>query len=366
EGRGGIGAEEWAGATKLARFIQFEPQNGAPATQRTVAYLLYDERNFYVAVYAHDTDPDSITGQLTNRDGELAKDDSITVYLDTFHDRRSCYYFATNTLATQSDGRIKNDGKVRNKNWDAEWQVAATTASDGWMAEFAIPLRNLQFRSGEDRSWGINIGRSRRSNLGRDFWAGPIESPSRVSQYGELTGLTLPGETAKRWDFIPYVLGRYRQGANTTGDAGFDFRYAFRPETTTHVTVNPDFAIIEADEEFVNLTRFEVRLDEKRPFFLESNDRFGQRIQTFYSRRIGDIDAGGNLLSRHGGWDLTLLSVRSAPLPIEAPGEVGPRAVPVEQNGEGRQVANVALEIDVLLEPLLELIRRAGVEALDE
>ena len=312
-----IHKEEWAGVTRLENFIQLEPEQGKPATQRTVAYFAYDDSYVYVAVRSYDTEPEKITARLNRRDDNLSRDDSVTVFLDTFHDRRTCYFFSTNPLGTQSDGRIKDDGRVRDRSWDAEWLVAAQTDSDGWTAEFAIPLRAMQFHSGENRSWGINIGRSRRSNLEHSFWAGPLESAYRVSQYGEMLGLTLHGG-AKRWDLIPYVQGGYEQGRKTSGNAGFDLRYAFRPETMANLTINPDFAIIEADEEFVNLSRFEVRLEEKRPFFLESNERFRQRIQTFYSRRIEDIDVGGKLLSRNGPWDLALLSVRSSPLEADS------------------------------------------------
>jgi hypothetical protein len=107
------------------------------------------------------------------------------------------------------------------------------------------------------------------------------------------------------------LLGRYAQGRSLKGDAGLDFRYTIRPETTANLTVNPDFATIEADQEFVNLTRFEPQLTEKRPFFLEGNEKFRQRIPIFYSRRIADIDFGGKLISRNGPWDLALLSAES-------------------------------------------------------
>jgi hypothetical protein len=156
---------------------------------------------------------------------------------------------------------------------------------------------------------------TRRANLEHSFWHGPLEAPFRVAQYGELTGLDLEGG-ARRYELIPYALGRYEQGRTIKGDAGLDVRYTFRPETTANLTLNPDFATVEADEEFVNLTRFEPQLAEKRPFFLESNDRFRQRIQTFYSRRVADIDAGGKLLSRQGEWDIALLSAHS-PIPAQ-------------------------------------------------
>lgn len=316
---GVIGDDEWRGAVEFSDFLQLEPEKGAPATQPTRGYLLLDDTHVYIAVYAYDDRPETITAQLNDRDGPLTQDDSITVYLDTFHDRRTCYFFSTNPLATQTDGRITDDGRVQDVVWDAAWQVAAQTTPDGWSAEFAIPLRALQFASGDSRTWGFNIGRTRRSNLEHSFWAGPLESANRVSQYGELQGLSLHAG-AKRWDLIPYLQGSAEQGGSKRGNAGLDIRYTFRPETIANLTINPDFAIIEADQEFVNLTRFEVQLEERRPFFQETADRFRQRIQTFYSRRIGDIDFGGKLLSRNGKWESTLLAVRSSPIDLSGEG----------------------------------------------
>ncbi len=306
---GVIEEAEWAGAARLENFVQFQPQRGKPATQPTAAWFLYDDTHVYFAARAYDDRP--ITARLTQRDADTAQDDSFTVFLDTFHDRRTCYFFSTNPLGVQTDGRVQDNGRVYDITWDAAWQVAARRAPDGWTAEFAIPLRVVLFHRGAARTWGLNLARTRRSNLEVDLWGGPAESVWRVSQFGELRGLDLEGGGARPYEIIPYVLGRFQQGRNLRGDLGLDMRYTIRPESTVNLTVNPDFATIEADQEFVNLTRFEPQLAEKRPFFLESNDRFRQRIQTFYSRRIADVDVGGKLLSRQGPWDFTLLSARS-------------------------------------------------------
>jgi len=307
---GVIEAGEWAGAARLENFVQFAPQRGKPATQPTVAYLLYDDTHVYLAVHAYDNQPERITARLTQRDASLSQDDSVTVFLDTFHDRRTCYFFSTNPLGTQTDGRIQDNGRVSETAWDEAWNVAARKNNDGWTAEFAIPLWMMLFRAGKGRTWGLNIARTRRSNLETSLWAGPAESVHRVSEFGELQGLDISGG-ARPYRFMPYTLGRLAQGRNLGGDLGMDFRYTFRPETTANLTLNPDFATVEADQEFVNLTRFEPQLTEKRPFFLETSNRFRQRIQTFYSRRIADIDLGGNLISRTGSWDFTLLSART-------------------------------------------------------
>ncbi len=314
-----IGLEEWAGAARLENFVQFAPQRGKPASQPTVAHFLYDDTHVYVAVHAFDSRPDEIIARNTQRDAQIRvtsssmtlPDDAIIIFLDTFHDRRTCYLFATNPLGIQTDGTVQDDGRVYDLTWDAPWQVAARRTTEGWAAEFAIPLRVMQFRPGQNRTWGFNILRARRANLETSVWSGPLEAIFRVSQYGEIRGLELKGGGARGFRFIPYTLGRYEQGRSVQGDLGLDFRYVPRPETAVNLTVNPDFATIEADEEFVNLTRFEPQLTEKRPFFLETNQRFRQRIQTFYSRRIGDIEAGGQLQSRIGGWDATLLVTRA-------------------------------------------------------
>ena len=115
------------------------------------------------------------------------------ILLDTFHDRRTCYFFGANPLGTQHDGRFQDNGRVEDSTWDAAWNVAARVAPDGWSAEFAIPLRSILFRPGKGRIWGVNIGRTHRRTLEMSFWAGPLDSESRVSQYGELTGLDLEG-----------------------------------------------------------------------------------------------------------------------------------------------------------------------------
>jgi len=197
---GTLDPDEWHGAAQLSDFLQLVPQRGEPATQITRAYILMDATNLYVGVHALDDQPDTVTARLNNRDDPLTQDDSITIYLDTFHDRRTCYFFATNPLSTQTDGRITDDGRVEDTVWDAAWDVAAKRLDDGWSAKFAIPLRVLQFKTGDDRTWGFNIGRSHRRSLEDSFWAGPLQAASRVSQYGLRPGLPLavaPSGTAK-------------------------------------------------------------------------------------------------------------------------------------------------------------------------
>jgi hypothetical protein len=277
---------------------------------RTVALVLYDDENVYVAFRAFDAEP--ITAQLTRRDADLFGDDSVVVLLDTGHDRQSAFYFMTNPLGTQADGRIGDDGRIRDAAWDAPWESAAVKTDDGWSAELRIPLASMKYSAGEQVTWGLNLGRSRRRSLEVSFWAGPLDNRDRVSQAGRLVGLDVK-PPLDRLQIVPFGLTQLERGETASWQAGGDLRYALTSELALYATANPDFATIEADQETVNLTRFEISLPEKRQFFLEGQELFRQRIQTFYSRRIADISVGGKLLGTAGPWTLALIDAQGEP-----------------------------------------------------
>ena len=308
----GVLAEgEWSEAPAATGFVQFEPRRGEPSPFRTEALVLYDKQHIYVAFRAWDPEP--LTAQLTQRDAELDRDDAVGVLIDTFGDRQTAYFFAVNVLGTQADARIADDGRTTDFNWDAPWRAAARRTPDGWTAELSLPLASLKYAAGENRTWGINFARSRRRTLELSHWAGPLEHPYRVSQFGSLTGLTLTAPE-RRQQVIPYGLSRVQESESADWDLGIDARYALTPQLSLYGTLFPDFATVEADQETINLTRFEVQLREKRQFFLEGNELFGQRIRSFYSRRIADIAGGAKLLGKQGPWTLAALSVQSEPL----------------------------------------------------
>jgi hypothetical protein len=307
---------EWAAAAVATNFIQYEPNRGQPSVVKTRALIGYDSLHLYVAFELWDAEPPA--AQLTRRDADLQNDDAVVVLLDSHNDRQSAYYFMTNLLGTQTDGRVVNDGRTVDKTWDAPWSSAASRTEHGWSVELSIPFTSIKFDAGEDRTWGINFGRSLRRTLEMSFWAGPLEHPFRVSQGGQLAGLNVP-PPLKRYQIIVYGLSKVHQDTvtgPTTGDlrytmtpnAGGDLRYAITPEMSAYATINPDFATIEADQERVNLTRFELSLPEKRPFFLESAEYFRQRIRTFYSRRIPDIYGGGQVQGQAGPWTIAALA----------------------------------------------------------
>jgi len=308
---GVIGDVEWRDAALATDFIQFEPRLGEPADLRTEALVLHDSAHVYVAFRVYD--PGRPAAQLTRRDADLLQDDAVVLLLDTHHDRQSAYFFMTNLLGTQTDGRVANDGRTVDRVWDAAWQAAASPTEYGWSAEISIPLTSIKYAAGEDRSWGINFGRTHRRTLAVSYWAGPLDNQFRVSQAGTLAGLQI-APPIDRLQVIAHGLMRLQEDSTVAVEAGANLRYALTPQMSAVATVNPDFATIEADVERVNLSRFEITLPEKRPFFLEGAELFRQRIRTFYSRRIPDITVGAQVLGKEGPWTIAGILTRSKPV----------------------------------------------------
>lgn len=307
--------DEWEGAPVAGGFVQYEPRRGEPASVRTEARLLVDPTHLFVAFRCWDDQP--LTARLTQRDSNLLSDDSVVVLLDTANDRQTAYYFYTNPLGTQMDGRVTDDGRQTDNTWDGPWRSAAQRTEYGWSAEFAIPFTALKYAAGSGREWGINFGREQRRSLEFSSWSGPLDAIARVSQAGAVTGLDLAPPT-RRHQFVPYALAGLQEGASADWQGGIDGRFGLTPEMAVYGTLNPDFATVEADVEQVNLTRFEVSLPEKRQFFLEGNELFAQRIRTFYSRRIADIRGGGKLLGRQGPWTAAFITAQTDPVDGEA------------------------------------------------
>ena len=304
---GVVDTDEWRDAARVADFIQFEPNRGEPSELGTEVAVLYDDTHLYVAFEA--LDPEPLLAQMTQRDAELWNDDSVQIYIDTFHDGRSGYFFMANVLGTQLDGRLAEDGTTNDDTWDAPWVSATRQTESGYTVEVSIPLNALQYAAGDNTTWGINFARSRRRTLERSYWSGPLDHWGRMSQAGDLVGLDLP-LPARRHQVIPYALSQAQQGRSPDASLGLDARYALTPQTSAYATLNPDFATIEADQEEINLTRFELNLTEKRQFFIEGQELFRQRIRTFYSRRIGDISGGAKVLGTQGGWSFAALSTQ--------------------------------------------------------
>ncbi len=321
----------WQNSAKTGELIQFEPQRGEPATQPTTIYLAYDANKLYVAFECFKTDMDNLAANQTRRDSFFFSDDHVEILIDTFLDGRNCYAFALNALGTQTDRRLINEGANRRSgqsnigtaiSWDCDWQGQATKGTDRWTAEFAIPFAELRFsKKSETATWGINFWRNDEAFAEEQTWADLGERQYAVSRFGRLTDLPITDLVTKRpLKFKPYATLKPQvsqpSDSETTfemkPDTGIDLRYPIK-DFTIDLTLNPDFAQIEADPDLVNLSDIPLRFPEKRPFFLEGNELFQMPLDLFYSRRVEDLIGGGKVIGKFSKYNLAFMGAIAGP-----------------------------------------------------
>jgi hypothetical protein len=300
----------WQKAPAASGFIQFAPEKGAPASLQTEVRVLYDKNYIYFGFTCFDSQPHKITARVSKREGEVSSDDSIAIALDTFNDGQTAYVFFTNLRGIQKDGRLADNGRTFDDTWDGKWLSAGSKTETGWTAELAIPFETLKYNPGKNQTWGLGITRFIPRKLETDTWGGPMEFYERVSQFGMITGLDLK-KMEKKGKIIPHVITKIEKDEKTKIEAGLDIRYALSQSVSADLTVNPDFATVEADQEQINLTRFELSLKEKRNFFLEGAEIYSQRIRLFYSRRISDIYGGIKVYGKSPGYEFSAMSAQS-------------------------------------------------------
>jgi len=304
----------WKKAPDAAAFIQLKPDRREPHKIKTLAKILYDDNFVYIGFLCYDAEPDEIKAEATSIDGDLRSTDSIYILIDAFHDRENFYFFATNFLGVRSDGRISRDGQTINYRWDGSWKSSSQKTDFGWSTEVAIELSNIFDEPGKGKAFGLSLSRIV-PRLDSIFWKGPLDPPFEFDKLGKLKVLDLGEQDLLKLErkakITPYILSRSESGKKTEPEAGIDARYAFSPQMSGRLTINPDFATVEPDQEQVNFTPFELYLPEKREFFLEGSEVYQQRADLFYSRRIGDIYGGVELNGNFGAFELSGMSVQS-------------------------------------------------------
>ena len=344
---GRLDEDVWAAAEPLTDFVQAEPFEGQPATERTEVRILFDDEAIYVGAMLYDSDPAGIIATDARRDSGLDDTDSFRVVFDTYHDLQNGFVFGTTPAGLEYDGQLSNAGgggggggggpqmRARtgsgggfNVNWDASWTVATAVTDEGWAAEFAIPLRTLRYGN-SPQTWGINFHRNIRRKREEDYWSpvARIYNLYRLSSAGELHGLEL--ESPRNLKVTPYALAAAGRDfaaeveTQTNGDFGLDAKVGITPSLNLDLTVNTDFAQVEVDDQQINLTRFNLFFPEKRPFFLENAGNFsmgrGSSVDLFFSRRIGigpggvpvPILGGARLSGKAGDYNLGFLNMQT-------------------------------------------------------
>ena len=333
----------------ISDFIQQEPREGEPATEKTEMWLAFDNDNIYVAFRCWESEPHRVVATEMRRDGPnmWQGDDIVSVSFDTFHDGRNSFNFVMNALGARDDGQVTNE-RQWNGDWNTVWEVRSGRFEGGWTVEAAIPFKSIRYQPGREQSWGFNAFRTNR-------WKNEISYVTHVpaargqsalyqgSVAATLVGIQAPASrvlelkpyaisSVKATPSSPVVSGFSRTSNDVSGDAGLDVKYGLTQNVTADFTYNTDFAQIEVDEQQVNLTRFSLFFPEKREFFLENQGLFafggaaagGSSAATsdvpilFYSRRIGlndgrpiPIVAGGRTTGRIGRSSLGLIDMQT-------------------------------------------------------
>ena len=317
---------------KAQEFIQREPSDGAPASQETVVYAAYDSTNFYAVYLAFDSEPAQIRANLAPRE-EIQNDDWVGLLIDTFNDQRSAYGFGASAAGVQSDGRWSDLARGNNQwdgSYEAVWYTDSRLTDTGYMVQMTVPLRTLRFPASDEQTWRVQFSR-RIPRLSEDsYW--PAYSSiieGRLNQAAVTTGIRniSPGRNVQ---FVPFVFGRnydVLDSSATGGPAfnkdsetniGVDAKFVIQDSLVLDATFNPDFSQVESDEPQVTANeRFEVRFPERRPFFLENSDYFGETDSILlFTRRIVDPEVGLRLTGKLGDWGIGTMSMND-----EAPGE---------------------------------------------
>ncbi len=312
----------WKSAEPAYDFIQRDPDEGQPASERTEVRVLYNDEAIYIGAMMYDARPAEIVARLTRRDN-VVESDRFAVFIDSFHDHQTCYRFGINAAGVKVDVLHYDDGAKEDPSWDAVWDVETQILPDGWSVEMRLPLRIFRARAGSgEQIWGINFLRLITRRGERADWVYiPKRESGFVSRFGHLIGLKdLP--SPRRLEVLPFVVSKHdwqparpvqRSVEKLSGDAGLDMKYGISNTFLLDATINPDFGQVEADPSVLNLTTYETFYPEKRPFFIEGTQiirftTFGEGFGPgmFYSRRIGralspsevNIPAGGTIVSR--------------------------------------------------------------------
>ncbi|MDT0633273.1 DUF5916 domain-containing protein [Rubrivirga litoralis] len=307
----------WDAAEVATGFVQYEPNEGAPATERTEVRVLRAADGLVVGARMFTADPSRIRQTLSRRDNTGGAD-AFVVSLDSYNDDRTAYVFGVTAAGVRFDGTI--EGRREDRSWDAVWESAVRVGPDGWTAELRIPYSQLRYTEGT-ASWGVNFQRVMPASGEDAYWAPVTRAEAEggiVQLFGTLDGV---GGLAPRpvLQAAPYTLARAARtedpdrpgtGAESVeANLGADLKVGLGSNVILDATVNPDFGQVDADPAQLNLSTFERFLSERRPFFLEGTQIFDLTVgggdgALLYTRRVGGespIIAAAKVTGRTGG-----------------------------------------------------------------
>jgi hypothetical protein len=338
---------------KIEGFIQQEPKDGEPASQRTEVYVAHDENNVYAVFLAFDNEPDKVRAHVNRREN-VFNDDIVEIMIDTFQDEQRAFAFVANPLGVQWDA-LWTEGPGFDESFDTLWHSDGRLTDQGYVVSMTIPFKSLRFPSTADQSWGVVFVREiRRGSFERSFW--PRVSSRIEGRLNQAATLHIEESISpsRNIQLIPY--GTYRtfrlldqnheSGPGFASDAadpagGLDAKWVFKDNMALDLTANPDFSQVESDRPQVTVNqRFEVFFPEKRPFFLENANFFNTLSNLVFTRRIADPQFGLRLTGKAGPYALGAILIDD-----QAPGRRVAEDDPLHGKRAGFGVLRVSRDI---------------------
>jgi hypothetical protein len=313
---GVLDEDAWKTAAVIDLPYEWFPGDNTTPPVKTEALITYDGENLYVAFHCQDPDPKAIRAHLMDRDAltTFVQDDHVGFSIDTFNDERRAFQFRVNPLGVQVDGVFSEIDGAEDFSWDAIWNAAGRPTADGWVAEIAIPFRQIRFpRTTAPQTWGFDLFRNYPRNVRHRISSRFTDRAKdcTLCQENKVTGFqgiapgrnleldpTLTGLRSETLDSFP---DGHLKTDRSKVDPGLTARWGITPNVTLDATINPDFSQVEADVAQLAInTRFALFYPEKRPFFLEGADLFLTPLQAVFTRTVADPDYGAKLNVKEG------------------------------------------------------------------
>jgi len=282
------------------KLVQQAPKPGQPTPYETEVRVVVTSDRIYFGFTCKDPDPRRIAIHTMRRDGDMTGDDTVSIVLDTYGDRRTGYFFQINAAGARVDGLISRSESV-SLDWDGIWDARTARTPKGWSAEIVIPSRTLSFTPGL-KEWGLNLERFIPRERQWLRWSSPSLDSFLydLSRAGRLTGVA-ELQQGRGIEITPYATGKTKRFYGVSprgwqGAVGGEITWKITPQLVTVFTANTDFAETEVDTRQINLTRFPLFFPEKRSFFLEGANQYvfglnlGDQFIPFFSRNVGLLD----------------------------------------------------------------------------
>jgi len=281
----------WEKAPDANSYLYIHSDRASASEVKTSVRILYDASHIYIGFSCFDSNPTLIRGEMTVKDADLRTDDSVYVLLETLSDKSHYYFFGTNPMGALLDAKISKDGTEIDTAWSGSWNTASSLEENRWCAELLVDLTELGYEEGADINMGISLSRVV-PRLDTLLWSGPLDPIFNLEEPQLIKNMFLLAKW-KALNFNSYILPGFTTGEKTgLKGAGLDASYSPHKNFSSSVTINPDFDTVEPVDEKINLTMFELRLTDKRPFFFKNIKSFDENFSLFYPLRIGDIYGG--------------------------------------------------------------------------